>query len=81
MSEPPRRFSPLHRASREQRATLLFLVGPLLWLVSLVVLSVAVERADAVGIGLLFAGLSFIVTLAVLVPMRMRRVRDEDDAA
>ena len=81
MSEPPRRFSPLHRASREQRAALVFLVGPLLWLVALVVLSVALSTGDAVGIGLIIAALSFAVTMAVLVPMRTRRVRDEREGA
>jgi hypothetical protein len=73
------RFSPQFRASRPKREAAFFLVGPLLWLAALVVLGFVVREGNIVGIGLLIAGGSFILATLVLVPMRHRRVCEEEE--
>ena len=52
MSEVPRRFSPLRRAPRSTRVAL-YILGPLLWVVALMVVSLLVHEQDAIETGLL----------------------------
>ena len=66
-SRPPS-FEPLRPATRRWR-TIVFLVGPLLWLASLMAVAVALRRVQAIE----FA-------LAVLIPTRTRRLREEESA-
>lgn len=77
--ELPARFTPLHSASPARRA-LALLVGPLLWLVAIVVVSVVVDRVDAVEIGLRVALVAFVLSLPVSAFARRRRLREERDA-
>ena len=72
----PTRFRPLRRASRERRRALLIL-GPLLWLVSLVVVAFVVHHGDSVGYALLVLAASFALALPMLAWMRVVRTRVE----
>jgi hypothetical protein len=69
-------FTPLRRVSRRKRAALL-IIGPLLWVGALVAVSYVVRKGDAVGIALLVLAAALLLALAVLVPMRLRRIHDE----
>jgi uncharacterized membrane protein len=80
MSEVPRRFSPLRRAPRSTRVAL-YLLGPLLWVVALIVVSLLVAEQDAVETGLLVAATAFVVAVVLLLPQRMLRVRSEREHA
>ena len=73
----PARFKPLRRATRAIRAVL-YITGPILWLVSLLVVDYVVREGREIGIALVILGFSFLVVLAFLVPMRRRRVREEE---
>jgi hypothetical protein len=80
MSEVPRRFSPLRRAPRSTRVAL-YILGPLLWVVALIVVSLLVREQDAIETGLLVAGAAFVVAVVMLLPQRMLRVRIEREHA
>ena len=72
----PVRFEPLHPASR---ASLIVgvVIGPLLWLVVLVVGAWVFQYSWAIALGLLAVVVSFIVALIVLGLLRAARVRQE----
>jgi hypothetical protein len=55
----------------------LFIVGPLLWLVAIVVLTYSVRRTHAVLLALAILGGSLLLGLVTLLPMRAARVRAE----
>jgi uncharacterized membrane protein len=57
-----------------------FIAGPLLWLLSLIVVAIVLKYAEAVEIGLAVVAVSLIVAVVLLVPMRVRRVREEECA-
>lgn len=57
----------------------LYIAGPLLWVASLFAFDYVVRHGHEIGIALLVLGVSFLVSLAFLVPMRMRRVREEKE--
>ena len=80
MNEVPRRFSPLRRAPRSTRVAL-YILGPLLWVVALIVVSLLVREQDAIETGLLVAGAAFVVAVVMLLPQRMLRVRSEREHA
>jgi hypothetical protein len=80
MSEVPRRFSPLRRAPRSTRVAL-YILGPLLWVVALMVVSLLVREQDAIETGLLVAGAAFVAAVVMLLPQRMLRVRSEREHA
>jgi hypothetical protein len=75
----PARFTPLQPASRTRRI-LAFVVGPLLWLVAVVFVSVVVEHTRAIGIGLLVTLAAFVLSLGISVLARRLRLREERDA-
>jgi hypothetical protein len=77
--ELPAQFTPLHSASPGQRV-LVLVVGPLLWLVAVVVVSVVADRRDAVEIGLIVTLAASVLSLPVSVVARRRRLREERDA-
>jgi Flp pilus assembly protein TadB len=79
VSEPHPEFKPLRRASRRQRAAL-YIIGPALWVAAAVVLAYVVHHTEAVWIALVVLAGAFLVALAALVPMRIRRVRAERKA-
>lgn len=56
----------------------LYIAGPILWVASLIVVDYVVRDGREIGVALVILGLSFLVSLAFLVPMRMRRVREEE---
>jgi hypothetical protein len=70
------RFEPLHPASRS-RLVVAFVVGPLMWLVALVVALVLIERTDAIELGLLIAFGSFVVAAIGLLAFYAARRRQE----
>jgi hypothetical protein len=74
--ENPASFTPLRRATHA-RLVALFIVGPILWLAAVVLIDIVVRNGRDVGIALLVSSVSFAVALACLLPMRMRRVRQE----
>jgi len=56
-------------------------VGPLLWLVGLLVVGLVVKQSRAVEIGLLAALVSFLVSLAVCGVAWRLRLREEREAS
>jgi hypothetical protein len=74
----PTRFRPLRRAPRERRRVLL-IVGPLLWVGSLVVVAFVVHHGDSVGYALLVLAASFALALPTLAWMRVVRKHEERD--
>lgn len=70
------RFDPLRPAS-SRRLIAGAIVGPLLWIVAIVLVAVEVHRSSAVALGLLVAAGSFVVSLVVLTALRVGRVRQE----
>jgi hypothetical protein len=77
--ELPARFTPLERASVGRRAAVA-VFGPLLWLAGIVFVSVVVDRAEAVEVGLIVTLVAFVVSLFVCVLARRRRLSEERDA-
>jgi hypothetical protein len=75
-SEVPAQFTPLHRASKPRRV-LAFVVGPLLWLVAFVVVSVVLNRVDAIERGLAVTLIAFLLSLVLSALGRRRRLREE----
>ena len=73
---PTPRFQPLRPVTRS-RLILAFVVGPLLWLVSIVVVAAVLRRTRAIEIGVLIATASFVVGLIVLSLLRAGRKRQE----
>ena len=76
--EIPASFEPLRRATRA-RLTALFIVGPILWLAAFVLIDLTVRQGRDIGVALLVCGVSFAVALVWLIPMRIRRVRQETE--
>jgi hypothetical protein len=70
------RFNPLHHATQGQ-LRLLYSLGPLVWVVGLLLVAYVVHHGDSVGIALIVLGGSVLISLAMLLPMRARRVRME----
>lgn len=70
-------FSPLRRASTAKRIVL-FIFGPLAWVVALAVLAVIVREDAAVEVGLLVAAGAFLVAFLLLTVARFMRVRREE---
>ncbi|MGE5407779.1 MAG: hypothetical protein ACM3NV_04125 [Syntrophothermus sp.] len=58
------------------RATL-YLIGPILWLGLFLVIDYVVRHGREVGLALIILAASFLLALACLIPMRMKRVREE----
>lgn len=71
------RFEPLRPASRK-RLLLGIVVGPLLWVVSLIVVAVVLHFTSAIELGLLVALISAVVSTIGLVLLRQGRVRQEN---
>jgi hypothetical protein len=69
-------FRPLAPAAK-RRLILGAVVGPIIWLVALVVGAVTLRRGSAIEIGLLVAGASLVVALIVLRLLLAGRRREE----
>ena len=78
---PPRppTFEPQRRASSRWLAVA-FVAGPLLWIVFLIALAYVVQHQQAVEIALAVVFVAFLVSIVLLIPMRIGRVRDEERA-
>ncbi len=70
------RFEPLRPASRK-RLLMGFMLGPLLWVVGLIVVGWVFHYTSAIELGLLIALISAIVSTVALVLLRQGRVRQE----
>lgn len=55
----------------------LFIAGPMLWLVGLVVLGYVVRTGREVGVAIAVLAAAFLVSVVLLIPMRARRAREE----
>jgi membrane protein implicated in regulation of membrane protease activity len=78
--EPERavvRFEPLRPASRG-RMIAAFALGPLFWLVALIVAAWVLEYTESIALGLLFTVASFVVSLVVLALVYSARRRQEE---
>ena len=76
-SRPPT-FEPLRAASPGWLAVVL-VAGPVLWAASLIVVAYALRYTEVVEIALGVVIVSFLVAIVLLVPMRIRRVREEEN--
>ena len=69
-------FEPLHPASRK-RLIAAFIVGPILWLVSLIVGAFVLKHTRAIGIGVAVAVGSCLIAMVVLNVLLSARRRQE----
>lgn len=69
-------FTPLRIASPGRRA-LVLVVGPLLWLLAVVVVGIVVHYRRAVELGLIVSLIAFVLSLVVSMIARQRRLREE----
>ena len=77
-SRLPAEFRPLRPPTRK-RASLLFLLGPAIWVVALVALSFVLDHGNSVEYALVILAASFLFGLAVLGRSRRVRVREESE--
>jgi len=70
------RFEPRRPASRS-RLIAVFVIGPFLWLVALVIVAILVRKTAAIELGLLIALGSFLFAATVLLLLRAGRRRQE----
>lgn len=70
------RFRPLRPASRASLIAAIML-GPVLWAVALYLVAAVIEYTDAIGLGLLVALGSFVISAVVLSLLRWGRLREE----
>jgi ABC-type sulfate transport system permease subunit len=70
------RFRPLRPASR-LRLIAALVIGPLMWIVALVVAAWVIDRTDAIGKGLLVTVAAFVVAAPVLGLLWRARKREE----
>ena len=76
LGPPSVRFEPLRPASRG-RLIAGFVLGPVLWLVALIVAAWLFDYSWAIGVGLLVTVASFLVSLLVLAILYSRRRSQE----
>jgi hypothetical protein len=69
-------FRPLRPASRPKLIAA-FVLGPILWVVALVVASWLLDRTNAIELGLLVTAASFVFAAVVLSLLRFGRQREE----
>ncbi len=70
------RFRPMRTASG-LRLVAAIVLGPLLWVVGLVIVAVLVHKSDAIELGVLIAVGSILVAVPVLIVLRLGRRREE----
>jgi membrane protein implicated in regulation of membrane protease activity len=70
------RFEPLRPASR-RRMIVALVLGPVMWLVALIVAAALFEYSSSIALGLLVTLASFVVSLLVLTLLHARRRRQE----
>lgn len=68
-------FTPLRPVTRRQ-VTVRLVLGPLLWLVALVVVAIVVRRTDAIELGVLVAAAALAVSIVMLSLLRVGRDRE-----
>jgi membrane protein implicated in regulation of membrane protease activity len=71
------RFEPLQPASRAQLVVGI-VVGPVVWVAALIVAAIVVHYTWAIGLGLLVALFSVLLSLAALALLRRGRDREEE---
>ncbi|HEX4526540.1 MAG TPA: hypothetical protein VH108_07345 [Gaiellaceae bacterium] len=75
-TRPEIRFRPRRKAPAQARRRL-FLAGPLLWLVGLVVIAFVTHHRSAIEYALVILAASFALSLIPLSLLRAARVREE----
>ena len=70
------RFEPLRPASR-RRMIVAVVLGPVLWLIALIVAAALFEYSSSIALGLVVTLASFVVSLAVLAVLHALRRRQE----
>lgn len=78
--ELPARFTPLQLASKPLRV-LVVVLGPLLWLIAILVVGFVLHRRLAIEFGLAATLIAFLISLPISVLARKLRLRDEREAA
>jgi hypothetical protein len=73
---PADRFRPL-RPARGVRLVLAFTLGPVAWLIALVIVAILIRRTDVVGIGIVVAVVAFGLSMALLGALYAGRRREE----
>jgi peptidoglycan/LPS O-acetylase OafA/YrhL len=76
VGRPAVRFEPLRPGSRG-RLIAAFVLGPVLWLVALIVAAWLFDYSSSIGLGLLVTAASFVVSLLVLALLHAGRRRQE----
>ena len=74
--QPSVRFEPLRAASR-RRLIAALIVGPVIWLVALMVAAHQLQNTWAIEAGILITLGSFAIAFAVLAVLRQARIRQE----
>jgi hypothetical protein len=69
-------FRPLRPASRPKLIAA-FVLGPILWVIALLVASWLLDRTNAIELGLLVTAASFVAAAVVLSLLRLGRLREE----
>ena len=77
-SRPPARFQPRRPAPRAWRP-LLFLLGPVVWLVALLVIAFVLDRREAIEFALVVFAVSCLAALLALGWTRVGRDREEPE--
>jgi hypothetical protein len=75
------RFSPHRQASRARTRVTAFLLGPVLWVVALVVVGLVISRTDLLLLGALIAAGSFLLAALWLLIVRRLRIAQERDGS
>ncbi len=70
------RFQP-SRPARRPALILVYIFGPLVWLVAFLIAAVALERVNVIEIGLAVTIVAFVVSLVVLSILRAARQREQ----
>ena len=70
------RFWPLRPASRKRRI-LAVVIGPLLWVIALLIVAVVLDRTDLIRDALLITAGSFLLALPVLLLLAVNRRHEE----
>lgn len=73
------RFTPLQRAPRSRRV-LALIAGPVLWLVSIVVVGIVLDRRGSVEYALKATAIAFVVSLPICWFALIRRQREDRKA-
>ena len=79
-SDTRARFRPLRPPTRAGRVAVL-LAGPVLWVAAIEIVAIAAGETDAIWLGLVIAGGSFLLATIFLLLARAHRLKEEGEPA